>query len=61
MAAIKGADTLKARSPCKNRLSGSSPVLPLEDGNETDFNFDKCREILAKGADLNIEMADGMS
>ncbi|XP_042055923.1 VAN3-binding protein isoform X1 [Salvia splendens] len=55
---IKGADTLKARSPCKNRLSGSSPVLPLEDGNEADFNFEKCREILAKGADLNIEMAD---
>ncbi|XP_057787773.1 VAN3-binding protein isoform X2 [Salvia miltiorrhiza] len=56
---IRGADTLKARSSCNNRLNRSSPVLPLEDGNEADFNFEKCREILAKGADLNIEMADG--
>lgn len=61
VAAIRGADTLKARSSCKNRLNGSSPVLPLEDGNEPDFNFEKCRDVLAKGADLNIEMADGMN
>lgn len=36
-------------------------MLPLEDGDELDFNFEKCRGILAKGADLNIEMADGMN
>ncbi|KAH6825100.1 auxin canalization protein [Perilla frutescens var. hirtella] len=56
---IRGADTLKARSACKNRLNGSSPVLPLEDSNEVDFNFEKCRSVLAKGADLNTETADG--
>ncbi|KAI3444091.1 hypothetical protein Pfo_000756 [Paulownia fortunei] len=56
---IRGADTLKARSGYKNRLNGSSPVLPLEDNNELDFNFEKCRSILARGADLNIETTDG--
>lgn len=60
VAAIRGADTLKARSAYKNRLNGSSPVLPLEDVNEVDFDFEKCRSILAKGADLSIETADGM-
>lgn len=59
VAAIRGADTLKARSGYKNRLNGSSPVLPLEDNNELDFNFEKCRLILAKGAEINIETADG--
>lgn len=58
---IRGADTLKARSAYKNRLNGSSPVLPLEDVNEVDFDFEKCRSILAKGADLSIETADGRS
>ncbi|KAL0340107.1 UNVERIFIED_CONTAM: VAN3-binding protein [Sesamum radiatum] len=56
---IRGADTLKARSGYKNRLNGSSPVLPLEDNNELDFNFEQCRSILAKGADLNMETTDG--
>ncbi|KAK4404441.1 VAN3-binding protein [Sesamum angolense] len=56
---IRGADTLKARSGYKNRLKGSSPVLPLEDNNELDFNFEECRSILAKGAELNIETTDG--
>ncbi|XP_020547817.1 VAN3-binding protein isoform X2 [Sesamum indicum] len=56
---IRGADTLKARSGYKNRLNGSSPVLPLEDNNELDFNFEQCRSILAKGAELNIETTDG--
>ncbi|XP_051120624.1 VAN3-binding protein isoform X2 [Andrographis paniculata] len=58
---IRGADTLKARSGYKTRLNGSSPVLPLEDNNEPepDFDFDNCRSILEKGAELNIETADG--
>ncbi|EYU37113.1 hypothetical protein ABFS82_10G130800 [Erythranthe guttata] len=56
---IRGADTLKARGGYKNRINGSSPVLPIEDNNEIDFNFDKCRSILAKGAELNIETKDG--
>ncbi|KAK4415124.1 VAN3-binding protein [Sesamum alatum] len=56
---IRGADTLKVRSGYKNRLNGSSPVLPLEDNNELDFNFEECRSILAKGAELNIETTDG--
>ncbi|PIN22088.1 hypothetical protein CDL12_05213 [Handroanthus impetiginosus] len=56
---IRGADTLKARSGYKSRLNGSSPVLPLEDNNEVDFNFEKCRLILTKGAEINIETTDG--
>ncbi|KAL8488725.1 hypothetical protein ACS0TY_024394 [Phlomoides rotata] len=56
---IRGADTLKARTGCKSRLNGSSPVLPLEDNNELVFNFEKCRSILAKGAELNVETSDG--
>ncbi|KAG8372475.1 hypothetical protein BUALT_Bualt12G0070000 [Buddleja alternifolia] len=56
---IRGADTLKARSAYKNRLNGSLPVLPIKDNNELDFNFEKCRSILAKGAELNIETTDG--
>ncbi|KAL2502385.1 Plant protein of unknown function with plant pleckstrin-like proteiny-like region [Forsythia ovata] len=57
---LKGAATLKARSGYKNKLNGSAPVLPLKDINESDFNFDKCKSILAKGTDLNIETTDGM-
>ncbi|KAL2502349.1 Plant protein of unknown function with plant pleckstrin-like proteiny-like region [Forsythia ovata] len=56
---LKGAATLKARSGYKNKLNGSAPVLPLKDINESDFNFDKCKSILAKGTDLNIETTDG--
>ncbi|KAH6818101.1 auxin canalization protein [Perilla frutescens var. frutescens] len=56
---IRGADALNVRSACKNRLNGSSPVLPLEDSNEVDFNFEKCRSVIAKGADLSTETADG--
>ncbi|KAL2481047.1 Plant protein of unknown function (DUF828) with plant pleckstrin-like proteiny-like region [Abeliophyllum distichum] len=56
---LKGAATLKARSGYKNKLNGSAPVLPLEDINKSDFNFDKCKSILAKGTDLNIETTDG--
>lgn len=56
---IRGSDTLKARSGYKNRLNGSSPVLPIEDNHDHDFNFQKCRSILAKGAELKIEGTDG--
>ncbi|KAL3644297.1 hypothetical protein CASFOL_012229 [Castilleja foliolosa] len=56
---IRGVDTLQARSGYKNILSGSSHVLPLEDNNEIDFDFDKCKSILARGADLNVETMDG--
>ncbi|CAA2976466.1 Hypothetical predicted protein [Olea europaea subsp. europaea] len=55
----KGAATLKARSGYKNKLNGSAPVLPLDDINESDFDFEKCKSILAKGMDLYIETADG--
>ncbi|XP_075491854.1 VAN3-binding protein [Primulina tabacum] len=56
---IRGSDTLKARSGYKNRFNESSPVLPLEDNHDHDFNFEKCRSILAKGAELKIEGTDG--
>uniref|UniRef100_A0A2N9EN13 PH domain-containing protein n=1 Tax=Fagus sylvatica TaxID=28930 RepID=A0A2N9EN13_FAGSY len=56
---LKGAATLKARSGCKNRLNGSAPILPIEDNNDMDFNFEKHRTILAKGAELSVETPDG--
>lgn len=58
--ALKGAETLKARSRCKNILNGSTPVLPIEDNvNDLDFDFEKCRLLLAKGIELGIETSDG--
>lgn len=58
--ALKGAKTLKARSRCKNILNGSTPVLPIEDNvNDLDFDFEKCRLLLAKGIELGIETSDG--
>ncbi|CAI9761052.1 unnamed protein product [Fraxinus pennsylvanica] len=56
---LKGAATLKARSGYKNKFNGSAPVLPLEDINESDFDFENFKSILAKGTDLNIETTDG--
>jgi len=57
---LKGAATLKARSGCKKRsLNGSAPVLPIEDTNDLDFNFEKYKKILAKGADLTVETPEG--
>ncbi|KAK9210519.1 hypothetical protein WN944_002890 [Citrus x changshan-huyou] len=58
---LKGAETLKARSRCKNILNGSTPVLPIEDNvNDLDFDFEKCRLLLAKGIELGIETSDGV-
>ncbi|XP_022863124.1 VAN3-binding protein-like [Olea europaea var. sylvestris] len=56
---LKGASTLKARSGYKNKLNESAPVLPLEDNKESDFDFEKCKCILSKGTELNIETTDG--
>ncbi|KAK2972411.1 hypothetical protein RJ640_002951 [Escallonia rubra] len=56
---LRGAATLKARSACKNRLSGSAPVLPIEDNDDHDFDFEKGRSLLAKGAKLAVETPDG--
>lgn len=56
--ALKGAATLKARTGCKNRLN--APVLPLEDNNDIDFDFEKCRSVLANGTELHVETPDGM-
>ncbi|XP_044472544.1 VAN3-binding protein-like [Mangifera indica] len=56
---LRGAATLKARSGCKNRLNGGVPVLPIEDNHDINFNFEKCRSILAKGTVLGIESPDG--
>ncbi|KAK4369210.1 hypothetical protein RND71_013002 [Anisodus tanguticus] len=57
---LRGAETLKARSGYKNILNGSTPVLPIED-NDYNFNYEKCRSILSKGAELYIETTDGRS
>jgi len=57
---LRGAATLKARSGCKNRLNGSAPVLPIEDhNNDLELDFEKCRSLLAKGAEVKIELPDG--
>lgn len=58
-AALKGAATLKVRSGCKNRLNGGVPILPLEDNNDLDFDFEKGRSILAQGAELYVETPEG--
>nr|ACU21278.1 unknown [Glycine max] len=55
----KGAATLKVRSGCKNRLNGGVPILPLEDNNDLDFDFEKGRSILAQGAELYVETPEG--
>ncbi|KAM7472858.1 hypothetical protein LguiA_011041 [Lonicera macranthoides] len=55
---LRGASTLKTRVCKKSRFSGSAPVLPLEN-SDLDFDLEKCRAILAKGSELNVETADG--
>lgn len=57
--ALKGAATLKVRSGCKNRLNGGTPILPIEDNNDLDFDFEKGRTILAQGAELYVETPEG--
>ncbi|KAI8017593.1 hypothetical protein LOK49_LG04G00489 [Camellia lanceoleosa] len=57
--ALRGATTLKARSGCKNKLNGSTPVLPIEENNDFEFDLEKCKSILAKGSELNIETSNG--
>ncbi|XP_012477924.1 VAN3-binding protein [Gossypium raimondii] len=56
---LRGAAILKAKTGCKNRFNGSAPLLPFEDSNDLPFEFDKCRSMLAKGAELGVETPDG--
>ncbi|EOY31595.1 hypothetical protein QUC31_019711 [Theobroma cacao] len=56
---LRGAATLKSRTGCKNGLNGSAPVLPIKDSNDFPFEFEKCRSMLAKGAELGVETPDG--
>ncbi|XP_057968397.1 VAN3-binding protein [Malania oleifera] len=56
---MKGAATLKVRTGCKNRLNGTAPVLPIEDNNELQSDFENCKLLLAMGAELRIETPDG--
>ncbi|KAJ1433547.1 Pleckstrin-like, plant [Sesbania bispinosa] len=56
---LKGAATLKVRSGCNNRLNGGAPILPIENNNDLDFDFEKGRSILAQGAELYVETPEG--
>ncbi|XP_022731888.1 VAN3-binding protein-like [Durio zibethinus] len=56
---LRGAATLKARTGCKNRFDGSALILPIEDKNDFPFEFEKCRSMLAEGAELGVETPDG--
>lgn len=47
------------RSGIKSRLNSSTPVLPIEDNNDFDFDFENCRSALTKGIVLTVETADG--
>ncbi|KAJ7955718.1 VAN3-binding protein [Quillaja saponaria] len=58
---LRGADTLKARTGLKNRLNGSALVLPIEDNNDLDFDFERGRSILKRGAQLYVETPEGNS
>ncbi|KAL9224603.1 hypothetical protein vseg_000622 [Gypsophila vaccaria] len=58
---LRGAATLKARGGCKKMLNGT-PILPIEVDHtklDEDLDFEKCRSILSKGAQLTIETPDG--
>ncbi|KAL3535286.1 hypothetical protein ACH5RR_003747 [Cinchona calisaya] len=57
---LRGAATLKVRAGYKNKLiNGGAPVLPIEDHNDLNFDFENCRSVIAKGAQLNVETPDG--
>ncbi|KAF9618008.1 hypothetical protein IFM89_039405 [Coptis chinensis] len=58
---LRGAATLRARPGRRDRFNGSKPVIPIEDSTEVDFDFDKFRSTLAKGADLSFVKSDGKS
>lgn len=56
---LRGAAALKVREGYKKKLQCQVPVLPIEDSNDLTFNFGKCKSVLAKGAQLNVETPDG--
>nr|XP_043626408.1 VAN3-binding protein isoform X2 [Erigeron canadensis] len=56
---LRGASTLKTRAGCKNRLNGNAPVLPIEENTDLEFDFDQCRLILRRGAELSLKTSDG--
>ncbi|XP_010278017.1 PREDICTED: uncharacterized protein LOC104612330 isoform X2 [Nelumbo nucifera] len=56
---LRGAATLRGRSGLRDRINGRSPILPIEENSNIDFDFEKCRCLLAKGLELNIESSDG--
>ncbi|CAI9098648.1 OLC1v1035330C1 [Oldenlandia corymbosa var. corymbosa] len=58
---LRGAATLKVRAGYKNKLiNGGAPVLPIElDNTDSNFDFENYRAVMAKGAQLYLEMQDG--
>ncbi|XP_010268389.1 PREDICTED: VAN3-binding protein-like isoform X2 [Nelumbo nucifera] len=56
---LRGAATLRGRPGLRDRVNGRTPVLPIEENHDVDFDFDKCRSLLAKGSELTIETSDG--
>ncbi|XP_042515296.1 VAN3-binding protein isoform X2 [Macadamia integrifolia] len=58
---LKGAATLKGRPSHRDKINGVAPILPIEENNDFDFDFDKGRSLLAKGAVLGVESPDGKS
>ncbi|KAJ7979540.1 VAN3-binding protein [Quillaja saponaria] len=58
---LRGANTLKARSGFKNRLHGNALVLPIEGNNVSEFDFERGRSVLAKGAQLFVKTPEGNS
>ncbi|KAL5699386.1 hypothetical protein ACHQM5_030297 [Ranunculus cassubicifolius] len=56
---LRGASTLRARPGCRDRLHGSRTMIPIEDKTKINFDFGKCRSMLAKGSDFGIEKSDG--
>ncbi|KAF6156380.1 hypothetical protein GIB67_031501 [Kingdonia uniflora] len=58
---LRGASTLRSRPGGRERVFNdwNAPVLPIKD--KYDFDFDKCRSLLAKGSDLSVKLSNGKS
>ncbi|CAL9754697.1 unnamed protein product [Musa acuminata subsp. burmannicoides] len=53
---LRGVATLRGRQSHTKKIKGSSPTLLCD---EFDFNFERCRALLAKGDEILVATSDG--